>query len=67
MYTNFDRLRTLEAVRASLRRYNGPLGLMADTPDGVDDDIYSALESVEKLIEGRIKEVLGTDLEREAV
>lgn len=67
MYTNFDRLQTLEAVRASMTRYNGPIGIMGNTPEGVDDDIWEALEQVKDLIGKRIENVKGMDFEKEAV
>lgn len=67
MYTNFERLHVLEAVRASMTRYNGPLGILGDTPEGVDDDIWDALEQVRDLIDRRIEEVNNLDFEKEAV
>lgn len=67
MYTNFDRLRTLESVAASMTRYNGPLGIVGKTPEGVDDDIYTALVKINEQIKQRINEVNDMDLEREAV
>lgn len=67
MYTNYDRLHMLEAVSASMGRYNGPIGIMLNSREGVDDDIWEALNEAKGLIDKRIEEVKGMDLGKEAV
>lgn len=67
MYTNFERCHVLEAMKSALTRYDGPKGIMAKTPEGVDDDIWQELEKLEEMLDKRIAEIWKMDLEAEAI
>ena len=54
--STYETWRMLQRVHDSLIRYDGPLGIMGDTPDGIEDDIYIALVKIREQIEVRMSE-----------
>lgn len=66
--TNFDRLCYLRKALRGLEGYTGPIEAVGRMPQGVDDDIFAALNACKDMLEARIKEVEALeDWDEEAV